>query len=321
MRIDPAIAALRGDRALQRQAQQVMEIAKRRWLAQPAVARLEEELGSYAVGCRLEDCLGLSEMFEGGDIARDVTESLVAEMLAALHGEPLGQVPFRHSTRPGFAMLQLLASGNAVLSLAIYEGSAQSPVPTESIAFPDVERHEVVLAGVADARIVRRTSRHDAGAVLEFESIRLSRGSVLAFEGNASARVIDRIEGRLLVLRLNRTPAQPEPAEEFRLADGALLHRAAGSKLDTHREMALELLGRMGRSDAAPLFERLAQAGSAPTRWLAVRECLALDTFRGFRALSRIAADPQDELAAPAGALRAQLLEAHPQLEDMPCPA
>jgi hypothetical protein len=61
--------------------------------------------------------------------------------------------------------------------------------------------------------------------------------------------------------------------------------------------------------------------GSAHLRWQAVRECLALDTARGFALLSRIAADPADDLSTSAGALRAQLVETYPQLESGPCPA
>ena len=48
-------------------------------------------------------------------------------------------------------------------------------------------------------------------------------------------------------------------------------------------------------------------------RWID-RECLALDTAAGFRALATLARLADDPLACPAGALRAQLVEAHPQL-------
>jgi hypothetical protein len=60
---------------------------------------------------------------------------------------------------------------------------------------------------------------------------------------------------------------------------------------------------------------------SAALRWQALRECLALDTQTGFTALAVIAARTEDALSGPAGALRAQLIEAHPQLQEVePCP-
>jgi hypothetical protein len=64
--------------------------------------------------------------------------------------------------------------------------------------------------------------------------------------------------------------------------------------------------------------------GDDSLRWQALRECLALDTAHGFRALAAVARTAGDSLAATAGALRAQLVEAHPQLlalEDDRCPA
>ena len=85
----------------------------------------------------------------------------------------------------------------------------------------------------------------------------------------------------------------------------------------------LAMLGRMGRKDAAPHMAELACGEASPElRWQALRECLALDTQAGFGALSVIAARSDDALCGPAGALRAQLIEAHPQLQELePCPA
>jgi hypothetical protein len=57
-------------------------------------------------------------------------------------------------------------------------------------------------------------------------------------------------------------------------------------------------------------------------RWQALRECLALDTLAGFRALTAVATACDDPLAGAAGALRAQLVETYPQLGRIqPCPA
>jgi hypothetical protein len=85
----------------------------------------------------------------------------------------------------------------------------------------------------------------------------------------------------------------------------------------------LAMLGRMGRKDAAPLIAEIAAGeGSPALRWQALRECLALDTQVGFAALSAVAGAAGDPLAANAGALRAQLIEAYPQLQEVEqCPA
>ena len=59
------------------------------------------------------------------------------------------------------------------------------------------------------------------------------------------------------------------------------------------------------------------ERGGQSLRWQALRECLGLDTALGFATVCRIAAQPDDPLSAPAGALRAQLLETYPQLEEV----
>jgi hypothetical protein len=88
--------------------------------------------------------------------------------------------------------------------------------------------------------------------------------------------------------------------------------------------MMLALLGRMKCSEAAPLMAEIGiEQGADSLRWEALREALALDTAMGFAALCRVARSPLDPLAAPAGALRGQLIETHPQLrafEEARCP-
>ena len=64
-------------------------------------------------------------------------------------------------------------------------------------------------------------------------------------------------------------------------------------------------------------------AGSDHFRWQALCQALALDTATGFETLAAIAGDTADALAAPAGALRASLIERHPSLArwSRPCRA
>ena len=187
--------------------------------------------------------------------------------------------------------------------------------------FSDAERRDAVIAGCAEARL---TSRGTDGA-LAHEDAALATGSRLALDLSREALFVSRVERRLATLRLSRTAANPGPVREHDLASGELLYQAAGAIAHSRQELMIALLARMKRREAAPAIAAVA-AGSGPDalRWEALREALALDTVRGFAALSELARSPGDPLAPPAAALRAQLVEAHPQLlalEDMPCRA
>ena len=141
--------------------------------------------------------------------------------------------------------------------------------------------------------------------------------------------MLHRVAGRLVTLRLHRPDKSIDPVREYALDSGKLLHRAAGTPAESRYELMISLLGRMGRADAAPLLASMALGADSPgLRWQAMRECLGLDTATGFAALGTLARRGGDPLAAPAGALRAQLLESWPQLagleqeqETTPCPA
>ncbi len=98
----------------------------------------------------------------------------------------------------------------------------------------------------------------------------------------------------------SRIAEHPGPVREYALDTGELLHQSAGDAQESRVELALALLGRMGRTDAAPLMAEIAREGSDHLRWQALRECIALDTATGFAALKAIAADPADSLGAPA---------------------
>ncbi|MDG2005376.1 MAG: hypothetical protein P8J20_18800 [Novosphingobium sp.] len=126
------------------------------------------------------------------------------------------------------------------------------------------------------------------------------------------------VETCLVTLRLQRRLPDLGPTREYRLADGQLVHQAAGHVRDSRIEMTMALLGRMGREDAASLLAEVAlEEGSAALRWQALRECLALDTLTGFTKLCAVVRSMDDELAPMAGALRSQLIEAHPQLAEI----
>jgi hypothetical protein len=221
----------------------------------------------------------------------------------------------RHGFDGQFSTLLLARAGRAQLILHAREpGDAHYA----RVSFSDAVRHEAVIAGEATACIVRCGTR-------VHEELALQAGARLALDLSNEAFQVTQVRGRLVTLRLHRVAAEPEPTREHSLADEALVHRSSGNLSASRRLMQLAALGRMKCAAAAPEMAAMALEPGEPTlRWQALRECLALDTEVGFRALVAIARAADDSLCAPAGALRAQLVEAHPEvlaLEGYACPA
>jgi hypothetical protein len=313
MRIDPAIAALQADPRLQRRAQAAMIATSEAWRADPVAADAVAELQRFGAGAPLEGCPSLEALFTGAGAAPQLAASLCRHFTAALAEEPFGQPAMRHGFDGSTSTLLLARSGRAQLILYARE-PGQGEFAT--VSFSDALRYEAVLAGEARARIVRRTEG-PAAQVRPFhdEGLCLQAGARLALDLASEALQVLVTSRRLVALRLHRFAAEPEPSREYRLSDGALLRQAAGSIRTSRQEMMVALLGRMQVAEAAPLMAELAlEEGDPSLRWQAVRESLALDTAAGFRALAALARRTDDPLAAPAGALRAQLVEAHPQL-------
>jgi len=318
MRIDPAIAALRSDGALQRRAQAGLECIKAAWLAEPGTATVLQALERYGEGAALADCAPLAALVSEIGAARSLVGRLMSAMIGGLRENPLGHVPFRHQYADGLAVLQLAQSGRATLSLMQYAPTEGVTSPA-SVCFTDGERHEICLAGAVQARRVAVTGIRQHKAKLTCSSMQIRAGSCLSFSGLHETKLVDRVEGRLVMLRVSRPAATPLPSVEYRLADGALLHRAAGECRESRRELMLAVLGAMQRRDAVPAIARLTRTGCESLRWQALRECLALDSAEGFRQLSGISRDAADPLHGPAGALRRDLLARYPQLASAEC--
>ncbi|HYD24502.1 MAG TPA: hypothetical protein VEB68_06875 [Croceibacterium sp.] len=319
MRIDPAIAAMRREPARQRRAQAEMIAAGDAWRASPGVAGLLAELERFGAGAALGECALLEAAFDGAASPRALADGLCRRFVAALAGEPMGQLPFRHGFNGQVSTLLLARSGRAQLIL-----HAREPGETAyaSVGCSDAIRYEAVLAGTGAGQVVRHDPRSGRIAA---QAVALRPGVRIELDLSREALQVRSVERRLVTVRLHRFAAEPGPSREYRLADGTVLHQSAGDIRASRHEMMLALLGRMGRGDAAPVMAEMArEPGDASLRWQALRECLALDTAAGFRALGEVARAAADPLAASAGALRAQLLEAHPQLlalEDRPCRA
>lgn len=323
MRLRPELRALRGDDTPQRDAQSALIALVDGLRAARPLAGVEAELLRYAGGDPLEALPLLAAMFDPGEpAARGIVDPLMAALAGGLAAYPLGHIPLRHYGDGAVATLLIARSGGAVLSLQAIDpvGFAAQPVPV-SASFSRVECRDHVLAGSGDAVLVEAPAAGAPSAPLVRDPITLTPGTVIVRDGAKQALQLTALGGCLVSLRLQRRAGGV--TREYALATGALLHQAAGNPRDSRLELASALLGRMERSDAAPLLAAMAEeTGSPALRWQALRECLGLDTAAGFQVLSQIAAAPADPLAAPAAALRAQLITAHPVLAGaLPCPA
>ena len=322
MRVNPSIAALRGDRAPQRRAQAAMDAACRAWRTQPGAAEAMADLQIYGEGAELEECSHLAALFASGDTAQRLVGSLVDRLCQAMRDNPIGHPPFRHGFDGVASTLLLARSGRAQLLLQAREPGKQA---YSCATFSDAQRHETVLSGEACARLVRIAGPVGETVTLRSTPIELRPGVRLSQVLSCECLLVGTVRTRLVTLRLMRSAARPDAGREYALEDGRLLHMSAGDLATSHRASMVALLGRMERADAAPVLAGIAcGAQAASLRWQALRECLALDTQEGFAALCRVAQASSDPLAREAGALRAQLIETYPQLEQMEdalCPA
>lgn len=325
MRIRPELATLRSDPAPQRLAQQRLAVVLERWRGSPLAAAVDADLERYAAGCALDDLPALALLFDPHEpAAHSLCEAFTAAMLAELERNPFGLVLVRHFTDDLISSVMLLRRGTATIALQAIDGAAleRRPQPV-SATFSPTETVELVLAGSGTAECARLVGEGPGGASIARSSMAVQAGTVSHRNGESEARWFSRVEGSLVSLKLQRRPVSGGILREYLLADGTLAHQAAASSRDSRLELTATLLGRMGRSDAAPLLAAMAEEqGSPAMRWQVLRECLALDSAEGFRALAGIARKADDPLSAPAGALRAQLLEQYPVLAGVePCPA
>ena len=297
MRIDPALRALRGDDAPQREAQAQMAHAAQLWRENPGRCELGDAMRAFGAGEPLGQCGPLFDLFAHDGPALRLVADFVAHFLPVLRDAPLGQVPSRYAQTGSVSTLLLARQGRAMLSLVSFDGAmlATRP-PAQTVSFADGERHEAILAGTARARMIRHAVADPLRSVLNVTPMPLSRGSRFSLDTGRESLLVDSVDGRLVTLRLLRTPERPEPTREYALASCERVHQAAGDMKDSCRELMVALLGRMGCANAAPGMADLACNSAEPDhlRWQALREALALDTATGFAALCTVARDADD---------------------------
>lgn len=317
MFIRPELAALRVNDRPQRQIQQRLVAQSAAWRAEGQGARIAAQLLRFGAGTPLAELPDLATLFEpGSPAAADLVGGMAGWLLGELREQPLGQVPLRHICNRTVATLILARCHRASLAIQAIDGAGlgRKPEPA-SASFSANETWDNILAGSAEVEQITIVGQRPGGVELERKHVSLFPGQIAHRAGREQVQILVRVPGVLVTLKLQRNDGSVQPTREFALDDGRLLHQAAGDPRDSRLELTCALLGRMERRDAAPLLAAMAEEGGSPhLRWQVLRECLGLDSAIGFAALSRIACRADDPLAGPAGALRAQLLEAHPQL-------
>ena len=291
-----------------------MKAATDCWREEAGMADAMAQFAQFGAGAALEQCPALEEIFLGQGRAEAMTGSLIAHFCSAIAANPLGHPPFRNAFDGRTSTLLLAKSGRAQLLLQSREPGQYSYACAN---FTDALRYDATLAGSANADILRIHGPREQVAFTA-EPIALEQGVRLAFDCNTEILLTHTVERRLVTLRLLQTAENPQAGREYSRESGQLLHQSAGTLATSRREMMAALLGRMGRTEAAPVLADMALAeGDMSLRWQALRECLALDTAQGFAALLRMARDPRDPLSGNAAALHAQLCDQHPELRSL----
>ena len=325
MLIRPELQALRSDDTPQRQAQADLQLLAADWRASRLGTGLDQAMVAYARGELLKHLPPFARLFTPGDAsALRLSREFVDRFAAVLAAKPWGQVPLPCKLDDSTATIVLAAAGNAALVLQAIDGTGLKRRPAALTAsFSPGETHDHVLTGSAQARLIELVSEGAQGAELAETQLDLGEGQVTQRDSSRQVLLIDAAPTTLVTLKLQRRPALGSVTREFTLADGTLAHQASANARESRFELAAALLGRMGRSDAAPLLAAMAEEqGGTSQRWQSLKECLGLDTAAGFAALDRISQRERDPLAAPAQALRAQLLGTYHQLAGAsPCPA
>lgn len=324
MIIRPELQALRSDDAPQRRTQAQFRELFTAWRARPEVAEIERQFEHYRAGQPLATLPDLAALFEPGVAAGRFVGWLVDATVTFFAEQPLVQFPLRCSATSAGAMFMLFGDNDAMLAVQSVEVARLDPLKAPSdVTFTPGESHEMVLNGSGTADLVSALRCWPDRVELDCTRIELEPGKSVRIDGAHQCLQLRQASATLVSLKLRRRPAAGAVTRRYARADGRFVKQASASQRDSRLELAATLLGRMGRRDAAPLLAAMAEEeGADSLRWQALRECLGLDSGIGFAALCRIAARQDDPLALPAGALRAQLLEAYPELKGIAqCPA
>lgn len=286
-----------------------------RWRAEEGLPVIERELEAIARGGDLGRLPRLSALLGDASESRRFVSGIVDRLIAVLGHAPLAPLPLRHFFDPHMATLQLADAAGATLSLHVLDRPAGAGLP-ETVCFSPVETWDRVIRGDGVIDLACLPAGQPAAGPIPRCSVQLEEGACHHRKGTGEAVIAYRHDHPLVMLRLQRRMVGAM-ACEYRLADGALLRRAAGSLQDSRHRLAIALLGAMRRRDASPVLAATARReGAVDLRWQALREAIGLDSRTGFAALDAVAGNRDDPLQVPAATLRDRLVAAHPVLAE-----
>lgn len=311
MHVHHAIAALRADPVLQRRTNAAMSRALSDWLRREPVALLQDCIARFAAGADLVSLPELAMLMHDHRAAKSFVDGILAAFIAEIRQEPLGEVPFRHSSSAGYSRLVLMRRAGVTLTLCAYEPLKCAREP-ESAQFVDCERYEIVLNG----RVRGVFHRLLKNGEVEAEAREWGQGDTIHCQPGCESRQFIEVGQSVLLLQLTRAPAHPQPTLVYRLTDSALIQQSSGDKRASEQVMALGVLGALGRKEAITPMITFATdlARDMDARWEAVRQVLALDSGYGLTLLADLSRRSDDPLAKPAGKLRQDLLKSYPAL-------
>lgn len=315
MHTHPAIAALRDDPDLQRRSHTHLGEVSGAWRARDDVAPIIEQVQLYGSGTALSECPDLHALVCDHEAVCRFVGGWQSHLIDGLRAHPLGEVPFRQSSSPGLATMQLVSSGRATLRLLVYEQREDEIAPTTAV-FTSNESHECVIAGEASGQIYHLHDSDYSNTQIIAHNAFWFPGTVLQILDRTEARQITKVNGTMLLMQLSRVPEKPCPVREFRLSDDRLVKTSSGDKRASQKVMALAVLGAMDQMKALDTIEALAldQAQDDDVRWEALRQVLAQSTRHGLCLLADLAVRHDDPLQKPASRLQADLFEREPDL-------
>ncbi len=258
------LKALRGDDREARTHRVAMEEALEDCRREPRLAAVLEELLRYGEGADFAHCPALVALFEHTGAARDLLRPLIGRLTALHRAYPLAHLAFRHRSQAGAHVLQIAARGHATLSLVLQDqdAGAEHVIAT----FADADQREVVLTGKASACLFEIVAEERDRVILNSVRTELQSGARMKCTGPRQSRLIQPSHDSLLTLRLARTAGSPRPTRRVDVRSGRIVHRASGNAADSRAELAMLLLGRMGRSDALPVLAARTRTGDAQLR-------------------------------------------------------
>lgn len=236
--------------------------------------------------------------------------------LALLAADPFARPPLRMVGNSDGGGLVLADRGAVRLTLQLRPFTANGAASGTAVFVPGRAAIYVLDCGGAELRShsVAVSAVEEAGAFTARGAAQchsqpprpLRAGETLLLDTARQSFTLQGAVGDVLFLELTVQPPARLPIRAYDIASGRLTHVSASRRDSSFRQMALTLLRRLGRTDAAPLFVAETASEDFAARWHAMRELVALDAAAALPHLAAMAThDPHPEVRRAAAATHA----------------